>query len=81
MFFEFHSNKSSSDSFEFSPVIVGASAMIAFGWVASIAVTGSFSPLSAIRVAEKLLHKHQDEGNSEILVAEIFDPTSDDVEA
>ena len=80
VFFEFHSNKSSSDSFEFSPVIVGASAMIAFGWVASIAVTGSFSPLSAIRVAEKLLHKRQDEGNSEILVAEIFDPTSDDEE-
>ena len=80
VFFEFHSNKSSSDSFEFSPVIVGASAMIAFGWVASIAVTGSFSPLSAIRVAEKLLHKRQDEGNSEILVAEIFDPTSDDTE-
>ena len=80
VFSEFSSNSSKADSSYFSPVIVGAAVLFALGWATSIALSGSISPISALRLAEKSLLKRGNDDDSTILVAEIIQPTSDDVE-
>ena len=80
VFSEFSSNSSKAGSSYFSPVIVGAVVLFALGWATSIALSGSISPTSALRLAEKSLLKRENDDDSTILVAEIIEPTLDDVE-
>ena len=80
VFHDFNSNGSNSGSIDLSPLVVGVTVLIAFGWVASISVTGSLSPLYALRLAKNSLYSKKKGDATEILVAEIIDPTSGDVQ-
>jgi len=77
VFFEFNVTKLSSDSMSVSPVLVGVIILVSVGWVSSIATTGSFSPFAAIRIANDLLSKSDDEHNQAIMDAEIIESDSD----
>ena len=79
VFSEFSSNSSNAESDYFSPVILGVVVLFALGWATSIALSGSMSPASALRLVEKSLLKRGND-DSTILVAEIIGPTSDDLE-
>ena len=50
VFFEFNVTGSSSDSLSISPVLVGVIILVSVGWVSSIALTRSFSPLATISI-------------------------------
>ena len=57
VFFEFNVTGSSSDSLSISPVLVGVIILVSVGWVSSIALTRSFSPLATISIVNDLLSK------------------------
>ena len=77
VFFEFNVTKSSSDSLSVSPVLVGAIILVSLGWVFSISITRSFSPLAAISIAKDLLENSGREDDKVIMDAEIIESNSD----
>ena len=77
VFFEFNVTKSSSDSPSVSPALVGVIILISVGWVSSIALTRSFSPLESISVVNDLLSKSSNGDNEAIMDAEIIESESE----
>ncbi len=77
VFFEFNVTGSSSDSLSISPVLVGVIILVSVGWVSSIALTRSFSPLAAISIVNDLLSKSGNGDNQAIMDAEIIEPDSE----
>ena len=77
VFFEFNVTKSSSDSPSVSPALVGVIILISVGWVSSIALTRSFSPLESISVVNDLLSKSNNGDNEAIMDAEIIESESE----
>lgn len=77
VFFEFNVTGSSSDSLSISPVLVGVIILVSVGWVSSIALTRSFSPLATISIVNDLLSKSGNGDNQAIMDAEIIDPDSE----
>ena len=76
VFFEFNVTGSSSDSLSISPVLVGVIILVSVGWVSSIALTRSFSPLAAISIVNDLLSKSGNGDNQAIMDAEIIESDS-----
>ncbi|MEC7503324.1 MAG: S8 family serine peptidase [Candidatus Thermoplasmatota archaeon] len=77
VFFEFNVTGSSSDSLSISPVLVGVIILVSVGWVSSIALTRSFSPLAAISIVNDLLSKSGNADNQAIMDAEIIESDSE----
>lgn len=77
VFFEFNVTKSSSDSLSIPPALVGVIILVSVGWVSSIALTRSFSPLAAISVVNDLLSRLGDGDNEAIMDAEIIESDSE----
>ena len=77
VFFEFNVTGSSSDSLSISPVLVGVIILVSVGWVSSIALTRSFSPLATISIVNDLLSKPGNGENQAIMDAEIIKPDSE----
>ena len=77
VFFEFNVTGSSSDSLSISPVLVGVIILVSVGWVSSIALTRSFSPLAAISIVNDLLSKPGNGENQAIMDAEIIESDSE----
>ena len=77
VFFEFNVTGSSSDSLSISPVLVGVIILVSVGWVSSIALTRSFSPLAAISIVNDLLSKSGNGDNQAIMDAEIIESDSE----
>jgi len=77
VFFEFNVTGSSSDSLSISPVLVGVIILVSVGWVSSIALTRSFSPLATISIVNDLLSKSGNGDNQAIMDAEIIEPDSE----
>lgn len=77
VFFEFNVTKSSSDSLSISPALVGVIILVSVGWVSSIALTRSFSPLAAISVVNDLLTRLGNGDNEAIMDAEIIESDSE----
>ena len=69
--------KSSSDSLSISPALVGVIILVSVGWVSSIALTRSFSPLAAISVVNDLLTRLGNGDNEAIMDAEIIESDSE----
>ena len=76
VFFEFNVTGSSSDSLSISPVLVGVIILVSVGWVSSIALTRSFSPLATISIVNDLLSKSGNGDNQAIMDAEIIESDS-----
>tara|TARA_Y100000991_G_scaffold50751_2_gene36771 strand:- start:1964 stop:4144 length:2181 start_codon:yes stop_codon:yes gene_type:complete len=76
VFYEFNVTGSSSDSLSISPVLVGVIILVSVGWVSSIALTRSFSPLAAISIVNDLLSKSGNGDNQAIMDAEIIESDS-----
>ena len=77
VFFEFNVTGSSSDSLSISPVLVGVIILVSVGWVSSIALTRSFSPLATISIVNDLLSKSGNGDNQAIMDAEIIESDSE----
>ena len=77
VFFEFNVTKSSSDSLSIPPALVGVIILVSVGWVSSIALTRSFSPLAAISVVNDLLSRLGNGDNEAIMDAEIIESDSE----
>lgn len=77
VFYEFNVTKSSSDSLSVSPILVGVIILVSVGWVSSIALTRSFSPLATISFANEYLNKSGNEHNEAIMDAEMIEPGSE----
>tara|TARA_A200000159_G_scaffold126425_1_gene121726 strand:- start:361 stop:1710 length:1350 start_codon:yes stop_codon:yes gene_type:complete len=77
VFFEFNVTRTSSDSLSISPVLVGVIILVSVGWVSSIALTRSFSPLAAINIVNDLLSKSGNGHNEAIMDAEIIESDSE----
>ena len=77
VFFEFNVTGSSSDSLSISPVLVGVIILVSVGWVSSIALTRSFSPLATISIVNDLLSKPGNGENQAIMDAEIIESDSE----
>ena len=77
VFYEFNVTGSSSDSLSISPVLVGVIILVSVGWVSSIALTRSFSPLAAISIVNDLLSKSGNGDNQAIMDAEIIESDSE----
>ena len=77
VFFEFNVTGSSSDSLSISPVLVGVIILVSVGWVSSIALTRSFSPLATIGIVNDLLSKSGNGDNQAIMDAEIIESDSE----
>ena len=77
VFFGFNVTKSSSDSLSISPALVGVIILVSVGWVSSIALTRSFSPLAAISVVNDLLTRLGNGDNEAIMDAEIIESDSE----
>ena len=77
VFFEFNVTGSSSDSLSISPVLVGVIILVSVGWVSSIALTRSFSPLATISIVNDLLSKSDNGHNEAIMDAEIIESDSE----
>ena len=77
VFFEFNVTSSSSNSLSISPVLVGVIILVSMGWVSSIALTRSFSPLAAISIVNDLLSKSGNGDNEAIMDAEIIESDSE----
>ncbi len=76
VFYEFNVTGSSSDSLSISPVLVGVIILVSVGWVSSIALTRSFSPLATISIVNDLLSKSGNGDNQAIMDAEIIESDS-----
>ena len=77
VFYEFNVTGSSSDSLSISPVLVGVIILVSVGWVSSIALTRSFSPLATISIVNDLLSKSGNGDNQAIMDAEIIESDSE----
>ena len=77
VFYEFNVTGSSSDSLSISPVLVGVIILVSVGWVSSIALTRSFSPLATISIVNDLLSKPGNGENQAIMDAEIIESDSE----
>mgnify|MGYP002879479190 FL=1 len=77
VFFDFNVTKSSSDSLSISPVLMGVIILVSLGWVSSIALTRSFSPLATFRIVNDLLSKLDNREEQAIMDAEIIEPVSE----
>lgn len=77
VFFEFNVTRSSSGSLSISPVLVGVIILVSVGWVSSIALARSFSPLAAINIVNDLLSKSDNGHNEAIMDAEIIESDSE----
>ena len=77
VFFDFNVTKSSSDSLSISPVLMGVIILVSLGWVSSIALTRSFSPLATFRIVNDLLSKLDNREDHAIMDAEIIEPVSE----
>ena len=77
VFFDFNVTKSDSSQSILPPIILGVSALVALGWVSSIAITRSASPLALIPIIEDLRNKRNQVANSGVMEAEIIEPYLD----